>query len=259
MLTFARVYEYLPRVLDFAPQRLVKFVPQRLRREEAMNGTSDIDQTETHEDEGELDPRGAASLLVQTSRQARRGLDFRSARLSLFAAAVVLVGFGAVWLSVRGQHPYKGPTAAALWILLAVIVVRFVTVVAAAHRARVGVTGRSVRRLRAEGVAAGVALVAVYVFAGAMLHYGLSHAFVYGVYDVTATVIVLGAFWAARSAAREDWLGLGVSIAILLVAALSAFAGPRGLWLSDGVGFFVVLLVYSAAQAWLLRTSRSGA
>ncbi|MFZ0377838.1 MAG: hypothetical protein WCD11_27060 [Solirubrobacteraceae bacterium] len=224
-----------------------------------MNGTSDIDRTETCEDEGELDPRGAASLLVQTSRQARRGLDFRSARLSLFAAAVVLVGFGAVWLSVRGQHPYKGPTAAALWILLAVIVVRFVTVVAAAHRARVGVTGRSVRRLRAEGVAAGVALVAVYVFAGAMLHYGLSHAFVYGVYDVTATVIVLGTFWAARSAAREDWLGLGVSIAILLVAALSAFAGPRGLWLSDGVGFFVVLLVYSAAQAWLLGASRSGA
>ena len=55
-----------------------------------------------------LDPRVAARLLVQTERQAQRGLDFRSPWLSLLAAAAVLVGFGAVWLSVRTQHPYKG-------------------------------------------------------------------------------------------------------------------------------------------------------
>lgn len=224
-----------------------------------MNWTSDIDPTEIHEDERGLDPRGAARLLTQTRRQAERGLDFRSPRLSLFAAVVVLVTFGAVWLSVRSQHPYKGPTAAALWILFAVIVVRIGTVVSTAHRARAGVSGRSVRRLRAEGVAAGAALVAVYVFMGAMLHYGVSHAFVYGVYDVTATVIVLGTFWASRSAAREDWLGLGISVAIVLVAAGSAFAGPRGVWLSAGVGFFVVLVVYSAAQVRPLRAFRSDA
>ena len=72
-----------------------------------------------------------------------------------------------------------------------------------------------------------------------------------------ATLIVLGTFGAARSAAREDWRGLGLSIAFLLVAAGSAFAGPRGVWLSDGVGCCVVLLGYSAAQAWQLRGSRS--
>ena len=41
----------------------------------------------TYWDEGGLDPRGAASLLVQTQRQAQRGLDFRSPWLSVLAAA----------------------------------------------------------------------------------------------------------------------------------------------------------------------------
>jgi hypothetical protein len=53
------------------------------------------------------------------------------------------------------------------------------------------------------------ALVAVYVVMAALAHEGASDAIVYGVYVVTATLIVLGAFGAARSAVREDWPGLG--------------------------------------------------
>jgi hypothetical protein len=103
------------------------------------------------------------------------------------------------------------------------------------------------------------ALVAVYVLMAALAHNGASDGVVYGVYVVTATLLVLGTFWAARSAVREDWPGLGTSIAFVLVAAVSAFAGPRGVWLSDGVGCCVVLLGLSAAQAWLLRAPRSDA
>jgi hypothetical protein len=222
-----------------------------------MNGPSDSDTTETYEDQGGLDPRQAARLLAQTQRQAQRDLDFRSPWLTLLAAAVVLVAFGAVWMSVRGQHPYKGPTAVALVVLYAVVLIRIGTVLYAHRRAKAGVIGRSVSQNRAEGVALLAALVAVYVLMAAMAHDGASDGVVYGVYVVTATLIVLGTFGAARSAAREDWRGLGLSIAFLLVAAGSAFAGPRGVWLSDGVGCCVVLLGYSAAQAWQLRGSRS--
>jgi len=224
-----------------------------------MNGTQDRGTTEIHEDGGGLDPRGAARLLAQTQRQAQRRLDFRSPLLSLLAAAVALVAFGAVWLSVRGQHPYKGPTAVALVVLYAVVLIRIGTVVYSHRRARAGVSGRSVSQQRAEGAGLVMALVAVYVLMGALAHNGASDSVVYGVYVVTATLIVLGAFWAGRSAVREDWPGLCMSIAFMLVAAGSAFAGPRGVWLSDGVGCCVVLLGYSAAQAWLLRASRSDA
>jgi hypothetical protein len=146
-----------------------------------------------------------------------------------------------------------------LVVLYAVVLARIGAVVYAYRRANAGVSGRSVSQRRAEGAALAVGLAAVYVLMAALAHDGASDAVVYGVYVVTATLIVLGAFWAARSAVREDWPGLGVSIAIMLVAAGSAFAGPRGVWLSDGVGCCVVLLGYSAAQAWRLHASRSDA
>ena len=223
-----------------------------------MNETSDGDVTSRGEGEEDLDPRAAAQLLVTAQRQAERGLDFRSPWLSLVAAGVVLVAFGAVWLSVRSQHPYRGPTPLGLAVLYAVVLVRVGTVLYAHRRARAGVSGRAVRQGRAEGAAVAVSLAAVYLVMGALIRAGASDAVVYGLYVVTAPLIVLGAFWAARSAVREDWLGLMVASALMLVAAASAFAGPRGVWLSDGIGGCVVLVGYAAAHAWQLRASRSG-
>jgi hypothetical protein len=224
-----------------------------------MNGTDYTGTAETYEDEGGLDPREAATLLEETRRQAQRGLDFKSPWLSLLAAPVALVGFGAVWLSVRGQHPYKGPTPAGLVVLYAFVLIRIGSVLYAHRRAQAGVSGRSVQRRQAEGAALAVALVAVYVVMAALASEGASDGVVYGVYVVTATMLVLGTFGAARSAVREDWHQLGLSIAIVIVAAGSAFAGPRGVWLSNGVGLCVVLLGNSAVQAWLLRAPRSDA
>lgn len=224
-----------------------------------MSGTGDIGRSETYEEEGGLDPRAAARLLERTTRQAQRGFDFRSPRLSLLAAAVALIAFGAIWLSVRGQHPYKGPTPAGLVVLYVLVAIRIGTVIYAHRHAQAGVSARSVRRVRAEGAALAVALLAVYVVMAALAVAGANDGIVYGVYVVTATMLVLGTFGAARSAVHEDWQELVVALAIVLVAAGSAFAGPRGGWLSNGLGICVVLLADSAVQAWQLRTSRSDA
>lgn len=147
-----------------------------------MIESRDIGQSETYEDESGLDPREAARLLEQTRRQAQLGLDFRSPQLTLIAAAVALIVFGAVWLSVRGQHPYKGPTPAGLAVLYVLVAIRIGSVIYAHRHATAGVSGRSVRRLRAEGATLAVALIAVYVVRAALAVGGASDAIVYGVY-----------------------------------------------------------------------------
>jgi hypothetical protein len=214
-----------------------------------MQGTPDS----TSAGEGALDPREAARLLERTRREARRKLDLSSPLLSLLGAAVVLVALGAVWLSVRGQHPYKGPTAAGLLVMYGILVCWIGVVVRFRRRALAGVSGGSIRQQRAYGAAVVTALVGVSVFQGVLKHDGVSQAIVYGIYPVTAQLIALGAVGAAIAAAREEWPGFGVGIAVSLVAAGSAFAGPRGVWLSDGIGCCVAVLAYAAAQAWLRR------
>jgi hypothetical protein len=220
-----------------------------------MGGTLDTGMTESHGEEGELDPRAAARLLAQTQQRTRRELDFRSPGLSLLAAAAALIAFGSVWLSVRGQHPYKWPTPAGLAGLYVVIAIRIGSVLYAYRRAQSGVTGRSVRRRQAEGAALAVALIVVYVVMIALAVDGASNGVVYGVYVATATLMVLGAFGAAYAAARENWEQLGISIAVMIVAAVSAFAGPRGVWLANGLGLCAVLIAASAIRAWRLGAS----
>jgi len=86
---------------------------------------------------GDLDPREAAALLDRTTRWAERQLDLHPPLLMLAASLVVLIAYGAIWLSVRGQHPYTGPSLGALGVLYATIAAFgvLVAVVAAAYEA----------------------------------------------------------------------------------------------------------------------------
>jgi uncharacterized membrane protein len=223
-----------------------------------MGGASGTGSAEAHDDEGGMDAGEAARLLAQTQRRAQRDLDFRSPLLSLVAAVVVLVGFGVVWLSVRGQHPYKGPPAASLVVLYLLIAIRIGTVIYSQSRAGAGISGRSARIRRAEGAAAAAALLAVYILMAALVNQAARHPAFYWVYGVAATLIALGAVWAGRSAVREAWQELAISVAVMLVAAVSALAGARAMWLCDGVGLCLVLLANAGALAWLRASARTG-
>src|SRR5215472_14905465 len=88
-----------------------------------MNGTLDTNETATADNGDGFDPRQAAALLEQTEREARRKFDPFPPLLSLLNAVAVFVAYGAVWLSVRGQHPYKGPNGVVLAVLYPVVIV----------------------------------------------------------------------------------------------------------------------------------------
>ena len=222
-----------------------------------MNCARDTHETTPGSEGNGLDPREAARLLEQTRRDAQRQFGLSSPLLSALGAAVVFAALGAVWLSVRGQHPYKGPTGAGLLVMYGILVCWIGVVVRFRRRATAGLGGRSIRQERAYGAAVVTALVCVSVFQGVLKHDGASLAIVYGIYPVTAQLIVLGALGAAIAAARDEWPGFGVGLAVALVAAGSALAGPRGVWLSDAIGCCVVVLGYAAAQAWLRRAAVS--
>src|SRR5690349_3571216 len=101
-----------------------------------MNGTRDISRAGTTGEGGGLDPRQAATLLEQTGRQARRQFEPYPPWMLVIRAVMALAACGAVWLTVRGQHPYTGPTTAvAFAVVLATVIVNFGATVAVARRA----------------------------------------------------------------------------------------------------------------------------
>src|SRR5580704_15600540 len=78
-------------------------------RSSIVPGTGDIDQAAPDDGDG-LDPREAARLLAQAERDAKRQFNLSPPWISALGGVVILVGYGALWLSTRGQHPYTGPS-----------------------------------------------------------------------------------------------------------------------------------------------------
>ncbi len=210
-----------------------------------MNHTTDT--TASAGNGGNFDPQRAAALLGQTTQQARRRFEPSPPWLLMTRAVMVLAACAAVWLSVRGQHPYRGPTAADIPILVAFIVINFGATVAVRERAIAGVRGRT--RLRpAEITVLALAWAAAAVVMWALAAAGVS----YSLYPTTV-LIVPGLAWAAIMAARAGWRSCGTGLAVAVVGAAGAFAGPAGAWAVAGAGLCAVLLGNAAAVAWRQR------
>ena len=196
---------------------------------------------------GTFGPEQAAALLDQTTLQARREFQPSPPWLLVTRAVMVLAALGAIWLSVRGQHPYRGPTAADIPVLLAFIVVNFAATVTVRRRATAGITGRS-RFSRTEITVLVLALVATVV---AMT--GLGAAGVDFATYPTSVLVIPGLAWTVLMASRASWRGVATGLAIIVIGIVGAFAGPAGAWAVAAVGLCVMLLGSAAASAWQQR------
>jgi hypothetical protein len=205
-----------------------------------------------------MEPREAARVLAQTQADARRSLDFRAPWVSLVAAVVVLAGFGIVWLDVRNQHPFTGPSPASLVFFYGLIALRIATVIYAYARARTGISGHSVKVQRSEAAVMGAALLVCYLALIAIANSGSHHgAGFYWSLFLNGTLIALAAIWAGRSAIHKSWQQVVLAVAVALIAAAGAIADPRGMWLVTGVGLCVLMLANAAIGMWQRRGTRT--
>jgi hypothetical protein len=209
-----------------------------------MNHTSD---TAAAGNGGTFGPEQAAALLDQTTQQARRKFQPSPPWLLVTRAVLVLAALGAIWLSVRGQHPYRGPTAADIPVLVGFIVVNFTATVAVRRHATAGVSGRS-RFSQGEILVLVVALAAAVVAMAGLGAVGVSFA-----WYPTSVMVIPGLAWAAISAARASWRGFATGLALVVIGIVGAFAGPAGAWAVAAVGLCALLLGNAAAVAWRQR------
>jgi hypothetical protein len=209
-----------------------------------MNTTPD---TTTVGNGGDFDAQQAAALLAQTTQQASRKFQPSPPWLLVTRAVMVLAALGAIWLSVRGQHPYRGPIAADIVVLVAFIAVNFAATVGVRRHATAGVSGRS-------RFSQGEITVLVLAFAAAVMAMaGLRAAGVDFATYPTSVLVVPGLAWTVLMAARANWRSLATGLAIVVIGIVGAFAGPAGAWAVAAVGLCVLLLGSATAIAWQQR------
>jgi hypothetical protein len=192
---------------------------------------------------GNFDPRQAAALLDRTTQQARRKFAPSPPWLLAIRAVAVLAALGAIWLTVRGQHPYKGPTGADIPILIAFVILNFAATVGVREHAMTGVRGKT--RFRP----AEIAILAVSWAVVPVLMWALGTAGASFAWYPTTVLIVPGLAWAAVNGAREGWRGSATGLVIAATGVAGAFAGPAGSWAVAGLGLCIVLLGQAAAVA----------
>jgi hypothetical protein len=174
-----------------------------------------------------LAPDEASEIVRATGERARQELLIN--RPLLFGAwgLTALVGYGILWLSVRDQHPYRGPSATALSWLLVVVVIGTFARIWVVSRSSAGLAGPSNlrRSMLALSLVAGTATL--WVLDGTLSHAGAPRAAT-AVLTMAAPLVSLGLVFCASAAARTNARTLALGLGLLVVVAGGAWAGPVG-------------------------------
>jgi hypothetical protein len=200
-----------------------------------------------------MDVNEAAAILQDTTERAQRALIVRRPVVFAVWGLAWLVADGAIWLSVRDQHPYSGPTPASLVVLMIAAAAAAAITTVLVGRAGSGVGGWTVLQRRIFLLSYLSGYIAMFTLEAAIDHAGASRA-VLGVYGAAAPILLAGLVIAASSALNLDWSVFGLGIWLLAVAAGSGFAGPVGVWAVSALAGGAALLVMAATG--LRRRSR---
>jgi hypothetical protein len=200
-----------------------------------------------------MDVVQAAALLDQTQRSTRQALQAPYALIYLTWGLAWLIGLGAMWLSVRAQQPYHGPSGLSAAVLGTLMGVASLVTSLLIVRATRGVGGHSAVQGLIWGMAFSAGFASWFAIAGAIDHYGASRA-VLGITYAVGPVLVTGLVYMVAAAvwAESSMLILGAWLVVICVVA--AWSGPVNVLLVEaltgGGGFLVASMLLARRRGW---------
>jgi hypothetical protein len=194
-----------------------------------------------------LDAPAAAVIMQEAGLRARRELTVNQPAIFATWALVYLLGYGTVWLSVRGQQPYHAPAGWALGLLSLLAVVALVVTATVTDRASSGVGGVSAVRRRVYYLSLAAGWLGVVIMQIALRSAGASHG-VIGVFTASSPLLVAGVVLVAGTAAWLNWYMCALGAWLIAVAAFSGFAGPAGTWAVDALAVGLPFLLMAGIR-----------
>lgn len=200
-----------------------------------------------------LDARQAAKLLQRSADHARERLMVNQPLIYAAWGLVWLIGCGAMWLSVLGQHPFGGAAGWASAVLGVGIGLAVVATGITVGRASRGVGGVSARQGLMYGLAWPAGFAALFVIIGAVSHAGASPEAM-GVLGAAGLLLVVGLIYVLGAGMWLDRVMFSIGVWELLVAGVGAWTGPVGVLFMDAVAGGSGFLAASALLAWRNRS-----
>jgi hypothetical protein len=87
----------------------------------------------------------AAAVMQDAHARARKELVICAPLVYAAWGLTLLLGYGAMWLSVRGQHPYTGPSGVSIGVVLGLAALAVAAVVVIISKTVAGIDGQSAR------------------------------------------------------------------------------------------------------------------
>src|SRR3984885_4055559 len=198
-----------------------------------------------------MDVQEAAMIMEEAGERAQR--EFRLSHRASFITwgVILLLGYGTMWLNVRGQHPFHGPNPGA-FAAVTLLASGSALAVVAQSRAESGVGGVSAVRRRIHSLSLITGLAGMFVLEGALYRAGASRA-VIGIFEAAAPILVAGLVYLASSAVRLDWARGALGVCLVAVAAGGALAGVVGIWAVFALAGVLAFLLSGAFEPVLHR------
>lgn len=195
-----------------------------------------------------MDLRTAADLLQQTRERTRTALKVRLPALYAAWGVAWLAGLGAMWLSVRGQQPYRGPSAASVAILAVLIVAAVVVTMITVTRATDGIEGTSAIQGRIYGLSWAVGYAALFAIEGSLAQHGAGSS-VMGIIGAAGPLLVTGLIYFVAAAIWLDASMAALGAWLALVAAAGSWTGPVTVLLVEALAGGGAFLLTAAVLA----------
>lgn len=182
-----------------------------------------------------LDPRAAMELLAETRAHAERALDVRTDLLYAAWGLVWLVGVGAMYLSVRSQDPYRGPSVWSGTLMGALVVLAIAATAMVTARATHGIGGDAAVQGAMYGTSWFVGFVTLFLIEAGLARHGASDV-VMGIIGAAGPMLVIGLVYMGGGAIWRDRTMFFLGILLSVLAACGALSGPVTLLLIECVG-----------------------
>ena len=199
----------------------------------------------------DMSAQEAATVVRDARARARKELVISAPFVYTAWGLVMLIGYGAMWLSVRGQHPYSGPSGVSIAAVFVLAGFAVAAVLVIASRAAAGIGGQSVRHRRILGSTWAIGYLILLIVASSISGSVSTRTVTF--VGFAGPVLLAGLTYILAFVLARDWSAFALGAWLVIVGASCAWLAPATILatcaLAGGGAFLLIAVIEARLRA----------